>query len=191
MHCIFIHGPVASGKLTVALALQSLSGLPLHHNHLAVDAALSLFPFGTEGFVRLREEIWLAVFREASSAGQSFIFTFAPEASVRRGLIDLLVESVEAVNGQVFFVELTCSEPEIERRIEAADRTKHRKLNSLTQYRELRDSGAFSFPSLPSPLLRVATDELTPAEAAIAIQTRVNRILKEEGTNDGFDSERE
>lgn len=190
MHCVFIHGPVASGKLTVALALQSLSGLPLHHNHLAVDAALSLFPFGSESFVRLREQIWLSVFREASTAGQSFIFTFAPEASVWPGLIASLVEIVEAVDGQVFFVELTCSQPEIERRIEAADRAKHRKLNSLTQYRNLRDSGAFSFPSLPAPLLTVATDELTPQEAAVAIQTSVNRILKKRGkADDGVDPE--
>ena len=177
MHCIFIHGPVASGKLTVALALQSLSGTPLHHNHLAVDAALSVFPFGSEGFVRLREQIWLSVFREASTANQPFIFTFAPEASVRRSLIDSLVQIVEAVNGQVFFVELTCSESEIERRIEAADRAKHLKLNSLALYRELRDSGSFSFPPLPSPILSVATDELRPQYAAIAIHESVNRML--------------
>lgn len=177
MHCIFIHGPAASGKLTVAAALQSLSGLPLHHNHLAVDAALSLFPFGSEGFVRLREQIWLSAFREASAAGQSFIFTFNPEASVRRSLIDSLMQIVEAVNGQVFFVELTCSQAEIERRIEAADRAKHRKLNSLSLYRELRDSGAFTFPALPAPLLSLATDELTPQEAAVAINTSVNRVL--------------
>lgn len=177
MYCVFIHGPVASGKLTVASALHSLFGLPLHHNHLAVDAALSVFPFGSEGFVRLREQIWLSVFREASNAGQPFIFTFAPETSVRPNLIDSLVQIVEAVNGRVFFVELTCSQAEIERRIEAADRAKHRKLNSLAQYRELRDSGAFSFPSLPSPLLSLATDELTPQEAAVAIHEKVNHIL--------------
>jgi hypothetical protein len=179
MHCVFIHGPAASGKLTVASVLHSLSGLPLHHNHLAVDAALSIFPFGSEGFVRLREQIWRSVFREASLAGQSFIFTFAPEVSVRPSFIDSLVETIEAVNGRVFFVELPCSQAEIERRIEAVDRAKHRKLNSLTLYRELRESGAFSFPSLPSPLLTVATDELTPQEAAMAINTSVNRILKE------------
>lgn len=178
MHCIFIYGPAASGKLTVAAALQSLSGLPLHHNHLAVDAALSLFPFGSEGFIRLREEIWLAAFREASAAGQSFIFTFNPEASVRRSLIDSLVQIVEASNGEVLFVELTCSEDEIERRIEAADRAKHRKLNSLSLYRELRDSGAFSFPALPSPLVSLATDELMPEEAAVAISASVDDHLR-------------
>ena len=181
MHCIFIHGPVASGKLTVAFALHSLTGLPLHHNHLAVDAALSLFPFGSEGFVKLREKIWLEVFRAASDAGQSFIFTFAPEASVRPALIDSLVEIVESANGRVLFVELTCNEGEIARRIEAADRARHGKLNSLALYRELRDAGALEFPSLPSPLMKLATDELTPQEAAEAISASVDAIFSNTG----------
>ena len=181
MHCIFIHGPVASGKLTVASALHTLTGLPLHHNHLAVDAALSLFPFGSEGFVHLREQIWLEVFRAASDAGQSFIFTFAPEASVRPTLIDSLIDIVESANGRVFFVELTCNEDEVERRIEAADRAKHGKLNSVALYRELRDAGAFTFPSLPSPMLTLATDELTPQEAAAAISARIDAIFSKMG----------
>ena len=52
----------------------------------------------------------LSIFREASAAGQPFIFTFAQETTVRSSLIDLLVQLVEAVNGRVFFAELTCSE---------------------------------------------------------------------------------
>jgi chloramphenicol 3-O-phosphotransferase len=177
MHCVFIHGPVASGKLTVATELQSLAGLPLHHNHFAVDTALSLFPFGSPGFVRLREQLWLSVFRAASAAAESFIFTFAPESSVRPELIDALVNTVAAVGGRVLFVELTCSEAEIERRVVAASRAQHRKLNSLGLYRELREKGAFEFPPLPAPIISVATDELTPHEAAAAIHAHVKRTL--------------
>ena len=83
MHLIFIHGPAASGKLTVARELAKLTGLPLFHNHLVVDAVAALFPFGSAPFVRLREETWLAAFREAAEADHSLIFTFAPERTVR------------------------------------------------------------------------------------------------------------
>ena len=62
MRCVFLYGPAASGKLTVATALQGRSGLPLFHNHLAVDAALSLIDIGSPPFVRLRELIWLGAF---------------------------------------------------------------------------------------------------------------------------------
>ncbi len=158
MHCVFIHGPVACGKLTIAKRLQDLSGWPLHHNHLAVDAAMSLFPFGTQGFRALRAAIWRAAFQTAAMVGQSFIFTFAPESTVPRSLVDALVYLAQAQGGRVFFVELSCAEDEIERRVVAADRGQHLKLNSLEEYRSLRDAGAFRTEPMPSPTLRIRTD---------------------------------
>jgi hypothetical protein len=61
MRVVFIYGPVASGKLTVARALAERTGMALFHNHLVVDAVGAVFPFGSEAFVRLREQFWLAV----------------------------------------------------------------------------------------------------------------------------------
>src|SRR3546814_12818834 len=64
---VFIHGAAASGKLTVARELAALTGLPLFHNHLVVDALLAVFPFGSPGFVLLRETMWMDVFRAAAA----------------------------------------------------------------------------------------------------------------------------
>lgn len=169
MLCVFIHGPVAAGKLTVARALQSRSGLPLFHNHLAVDAALALFPFGSPEFVRLRHAIWIAGFREAAASGRSFIFTFHPEASVPPAFIGEAVSIVEGAGGRVVFVALTCAEGEIERRISDPSRTMFRKLGALDDYRRLRDSGAFAFQDLPPAALEIATDRRTPGDAAAEI----------------------
>lgn len=169
MFCVFIHGPAASGKLTVATALKARSGLPVFHNHLAVDAALSLFAFGSPGFVRLREDIWLAAFREAAERGLSFIFTFSPEASVPPAFIGKAIDVIENARGQVLFASLTCSETVIEERIEAASRSAFRKLTSLTEYRRLREIDAFAFPPLPADIT-IATDEVSPEDAAGLIQ---------------------
>jgi hypothetical protein len=79
MHLVFIYGQPASGKLTVARELAEITGWPLFHNHLIVDAVRAVFPFGSEPFTRLREEFWLKIISEASRAGTSLIFTFAPE----------------------------------------------------------------------------------------------------------------
>lgn len=179
MHCVFIHGPVASGKLTVARALHQRTGWALHHNHLAVDAALSLFPFGSAGFVELRAELWHAAFRSAARHGQTFIFTFAPERTVARELIDALVLDVTSHAGQVLFIELTCDEAEIERRIVAADRSRHLKLTDVDAYRELRAAGAFAGLSMPAPLLRIASDAQTPEEAAIRIERAVLQAVQD------------
>ena len=82
MKLVFLYGPAASGKLTIAREIAKLTGFAVFHNHLIVDAVLAVFPFGSEPFVRLREQFWMATFAEAAAQGRSLVFTFAPEASV-------------------------------------------------------------------------------------------------------------
>lgn len=69
MQIVFIYGPVAVGKLTVAREVEKLAGLPLFHNHLVVDAVGAVFPFGSEAFIRLRESFWIQTFVEAARSG--------------------------------------------------------------------------------------------------------------------------
>jgi dephospho-CoA kinase len=82
MKLIFIYGPPASGKLTIARKLSELTGLPVFHNHLIVDAVQSVFPFGTPTFNALRESFWLTMMREAARERRSLLVTFAPEPTV-------------------------------------------------------------------------------------------------------------
>jgi hypothetical protein len=171
MQLVFIHGPAACGKLTVANALVAMSGMRLFHNHLTVDLVAALFDFGSEPFVRLRESIWLEAFREAAEAGQSLVFTFHPEASVRPDFPQRVIATVGSHSGEVVFIELTCPEPEIERRISSESRAHYGKLRSLSEYVALRDSGAFSYPALPAPVLRLDTGTLEPRDAARQIYT--------------------
>ena len=166
MQLVFIHGPAAVGKLTVAREFASLSNMRLFHNHLTVDLVSALFDFGSEPFARLRESIWLDAFAEAARQGRSLVFTFHPEASVRHGFPQRAVSAVRSHGGEVIFIELTCPEDEIERRIESESRAEYGKLRSLTEYRKLRDSVAFSYPALPEPALRLDTGSLAPIEAA-------------------------
>jgi hypothetical protein len=166
MTLIFIHGAPAVGKLTVARELARLTGFRLFHNHLTVDLVGAVFDFGTEPFVRLREEIWLSVFREAAQRHVSLIFTFAPERTVRGRFIQDTIDVVESAGGRVLFVELTCSPDEVERRMENPSRGSFGKLCSLEQYRELKQAGAFEFPPLPDGGLSLDTTHRTPTETA-------------------------
>src|ERR1700751_3457927 len=88
MRLVFIYGMPATGKLTVARELSRITGYPVFHNHLVVDLLLSIFQFGSQPFVALREEIWLSVFRKAAENQlPGLIFTFAPESTVRPSFI--------------------------------------------------------------------------------------------------------
>lgn len=173
MQVAFIHGPPACGKHTIGRAVADRLGWPLFHNHLAVDLALALFEFGSPGFRRLREATWLEAFAAAAAERRSFVFTFHPEATVDPAFIGRACGLVTAAGGSVRFVELTCADEQIERRLGEPGRARFGKLRSVEFYRQLRDSGAFAFPPLPTPLLSVATDRMDAEQAAALIATRL------------------
>jgi chloramphenicol 3-O-phosphotransferase len=165
MKLVFVHGAPAVGKLTVARELAALTGFRLFHNHLTVDLVSSLFSFGSEPFILLREQIWLTAFAEAARNNLSLIFTFNPERTVRERFIQDTINLVEAAGGKVIFVELICAEADLEQRLENASRKEFGKLASLEQYRSLKDAGAFEFSKLPKDL-SVDTTNQSPADSA-------------------------
>jgi hypothetical protein len=167
MLVVFLHGPVAAGKRTIGECLSEATGLPLFHNHLTVDLVRTLFELFSEPFVRLRATLWRSSFAEAARAGQSFIFTFTPEASVDRDLIDELAGIIEQAGGQVHFVELRCARAEILARLPNPDRAN--KLNDPDTYEEVERSGGFEFPPMPESTLKLDTGTRSPSEAVAAI----------------------
>ena len=169
---IFFHGAPAVGKLTVARELARVTGFRLFHNHLTVDLVSSLFVFGSEPFIVLREQIWLAAFAGAARQNVSLIFTFNPERTVRERFIQQAIDTVESAGGKLVFVELTCAEEQLERRIENASRKEFGKLASVEEYRSLKDAGAFQFPKLPNGISLDTTSQ-SPADTARLISEYV------------------
>jgi hypothetical protein len=171
---IFIYGLPATGKLSVARELVALTGYKLFHNHLAVDLLLPVFEFGSAPFVELREKIWLAVFEEAPRNNfPGLIFTFAPEKTVRPQFIPSAVTTITRAGGTVEFVELTCSMPELKRRIENPSRREYGKLTSVSLFERLCAEEVFATPAMPKPTIIIDTSVCTPAQAASQIQERL------------------
>lgn len=169
MRIVFIYGPVASGKLTIAREVAERTGMALFHNHLVVDAVGAVFPFGSEAFVRLREQLWLAVISEAAQAGRSLIFTFAPEPTVTPGFTERVCALVQSVGGEVMFVALTVPPEEQERRLVAPGRATFGKLRSPDLLRRLRADFTACEAGMPEPALAIDTGIVGPREAAEAI----------------------
>lgn len=169
MRLIFVYGPVASGKLTIGRLVAERIGVPLFHNHLVVDAVAAVFPFGSPEFVRLREQFWLETISAAASAGQSLIFTFAPEPSVAADFPDRVAQLVARHGGQITYIALDLDGAEQERRLVDASRERFGKLRSPEILRALRPSMEACMRRMPKPALRIDTGALTPSEAAEAI----------------------
>ncbi len=167
MKLIFLYGLPATGKLTVARELASLTGYKLFHNHLVVDTLLSVFEFGSKPFVELREEIWLSVFRHACESGlPGLIFTFAPERTVRAGFIDAVQDVMGKCGGEVEFVELVCSLAVLKSRMENASRVQHQKLTSVALFEQLHADGVFDSSHMPVPRLTLDSAMYGPEDAA-------------------------
>lgn len=167
MDLVFLHGAAASGKLTTARALERLVGYPVFHNHLVVDLLTTVFPFGSEPFVRLREQMWLSVIADAARLGRSLIFTFAPERTVETGFPDRLRAAVEAHGGRLRSVRLEVSVEVQERRLGEPSRTEFHKLTDVGVLRAGRaDGGAVEQPVAD---LVIDTDVSEPDESAAAI----------------------
>lgn len=174
MRLIFIYGMPATGKLTVARELAANTGFKLFHNHLAVDLLLSVFEFGSDGFVRLREEIWLGVMKEACGAAiPGLIFTFAPERTVRPSFVSQVEKVIAGTSGKVDFVELTCPMEELKRRLGNESRSEFGKLNSVALFEQLLADGVFESPRMPEATVKIDTSQLSASEAAVAIVHRL------------------
>lgn len=169
MYVAFLHGPAASGKHTIGLHLSGMTGLPLFHNHVAVDAALTLFPFGSNAFKRMRATVWLTAFCEAAEAGQSFIFTFCPESTVEPTLVEQMTQAVVAREGKVVFIELTCSRSVVLERLCSASRAKLGKLTDPQLFAQIESQGGFEFPALPAPFMSINTEHFSPEVSAQTI----------------------
>ena len=175
MKLIVLHGMPGVGKLTVATELEKLTGFRLFHNHLTVDLVLSLFEFGSQPFVELRERVWLDTFALACEAKlEGMIFTFAFEKTVREEFLPNVVKLVESHGGEVVFVNLYCDSAELERRLTDPAREKFGKLTSLELFRQLNSNGTFDTPGNIPNRLTVDTTSITPIETAKRIATELN-----------------
>lgn len=173
MQLVFIYGQVASGKLTIGRKLSGITGLPLFHNHLIVDAVGAVFPFGTEPFRRLREELWLKIIGEAARAGKSLVFTFAPEPTVDRGFARHVQSLVQQFGGTVLFVALEIEPAEQERRLLDPSRAAFSKLRSPQLLGELRPEFVRCMAEMPAPDITIDTAVVSSEGAARQIAERV------------------
>jgi chloramphenicol 3-O-phosphotransferase len=140
---VYIYGPPASGKLTVATALAELTGFPLFHNHLSVDAVSCVLPFGSKPFSAVLHRLRLDVFQTAARAGISLIFTnnsawSGTDARSRFAAFATEAERlVEAEGGQTVFVKLGAPLAVLEERVANESRRHLGKLVDIARLREL------------------------------------------------------
>lgn len=131
MKLLFIYGPPAVGKLTVAREVAKLTGFKVFHNHLSIDAILPIFDFGTVPFGKLVETIRVETVAEAAKQNVDLIYTFC----YAKGLDEMHIEKIAAAaaenGGESHFALLTCSDNELRRRVVQDDRREFHKVSTV------------------------------------------------------------
>lgn len=171
MKLIFIYGPPASGKFTVARKVSEKTGLPLFHNHLIVDAVGSVFPFGNPHFRRLREKFWFETFEAAVEDGASLIFTYQPENSVTPDFAQRVCDLVDQHGGEVVLVKLDLSREAQLDRIANPDRGKFGKLRDAEILKANFEQFEDCMQAMPEPDLVIDTQTTDPDTAAEQIKS--------------------
>ena len=137
MKLVFIYGPPASGKLTVASELSRLTGFKLFHNHVSIQFVQSIFDFGTRPFLRLLDKYRLDMLEEAAKNGVDTIFTFVYSKDAGDDLfVKQVIKKIEAHDGKVLFVRLHCERQELIRRVKLRQR---RKMGKVSKAKRLND----------------------------------------------------
>jgi predicted kinase len=170
---VYLYGPPASGKLTIAGRLSELTGIPLFHNHLTVNALRPVFTFGSPPFMEANRKVRQAVFDVAASAGISLIFTnnsawSGPDPRARfEEAAESYRRTMESHGGRTVFVRLTASPSALEERVANESRRAHDKLLDVVRLRELL-AELDSSPLHPDDLT-IDTGQLSPEESARTI----------------------
>lgn len=173
---VFLTGPPAVGKMTVGRELSRLTGLPLFHNHLSIEAVLPVFGFGSGPFNRLvtqlRENV-IAEVAESDLPGVIFTYVWAHDEASDRVYVERLRDIFESRGGRAVYPELcagletrlvrNASESRLAAKPSKRDVADSRaRLLEAEHEHQLNSSGDFPF----APHLLLDTTDLSATQAA-------------------------
>lgn len=169
MNLVFIYGPPASGKLTVANELSALTGLPVFHNHLTRDIVQSLYPGNLQDNYELVNLLREDVLKYCAVHDTSLIFTFVYDGPEDDEVVKNRVDTVTSNGGNVLFVELSAPNGTLLDRVANDSRKEHKKLVDRDELAAILETTPY--PSIPYPnILKIDTSTADPAESARRIQ---------------------
>ena len=167
---VYLYGPPAVGKLTIARRVAETTGFRLFHNHLTVDAVTSVFEFGSPQFVDVLHRLRFDVFETAARTGIGVVFTNSsmsynvPRIDAFLAFARRAAEVVSAAGGTTVFVRLTAPVDVLCDRVDNDDRRAFRKLIDADRLRARLE--AYAEPVVNDDDLVIDTSTMTANEAA-------------------------
>ena len=137
MRLIVLHGPPASGKLSIAKALEELVGCKTFHNHVAIDVAKSFYEFDAPGFWEMVEAVRLTCLKSAAENFRgSVVYTWVYDHPKDLKFYEKVERVLEGTGVGILPVYLDTPIQELERRVVSAQRRAMGKVSSVEGLRE-------------------------------------------------------
>jgi hypothetical protein len=171
MDLVFIYGPPASGKLTVAKELQKITKYKLFHNHLSFDLVHAIFAVGEGPFWELSGKIRMQVLEEAAKYGiKGAIMTFVYAKDADDKTMRKYRRRLEKVGVRMHFVQLSCNKEELFKRVRHPSRRAFKKIHRVKTLREAMRKHDLVSEYPKSNSLQINNTNISPRKAAIMIK---------------------
>jgi shikimate kinase len=166
MNLIFLYGPPAVGKLTIAKLLEQRIGYKLLHNHLIVNPIAEVFPFANPSNRLLVREFRLRIFEEAVKSAINLIATFGIAGNDPFDHIKDIIHTVGLHKGTLCLVHLTADQETILARVDDQSRKDHQKNLSKEKLQEiLKDNQDMFHKYSKKEHLSINTKDTNPEDA--------------------------
>lgn len=167
MNLIFIYGPPATGKLTIATELAKATGYVLFHNHLTLNLAREVLPDFDGRLFELTHKLRIDVIESAAKYEKNVIFTYVFDGDKEDiDFVNDVVKIVEKYGSRVHFVQLVAPVETILSRVGDDSRKTHNKIGDKVKLRaqlEERDM----FASVPyEHILKIDTSLASPQQSS-------------------------
>jgi hypothetical protein len=169
MKLIYLHGPPAAGKLTIAKELEKYSYCKILHNHLTIDVGKSIFEFGSEPFWDLVHELRIISIKHAAKNRVSaLVYTSAYSHPHDLKRFQNIQSTCVENNIEILPFFLKTSINNLKTRVASPHRVDMKKISS----QEKLESVLNEFNFIPLPLknvISIDTDTLSSSDAALEI----------------------
>lgn len=176
MRLVFIYGPPAAGKYTVAKEVATLTGFRVLHNHIFVDAITPIFEFGSKPFGRIYQLMRSAFLTEAAQDGRDgLIHTFCYAKDEDDAAVQSVIDIVESNGGEVCFVQLVCDEETVMQRVTNDSRKEFGKIADKELLKSILSRHELFNPIPMRASLQIDSRVISPQEAAKIIVNELKR----------------
>lgn len=172
MKLIFLHGPPASGKFTVAKELSKITGYKLVHIHDFYDPLAEIFSEDNYyEIIEILNKTFLEIFEKGAKLKlKGMVFTYTEITKNNYKFPETIIRTLKKYKSEVNFVKLSCNKKELYKRISNESRKNTYKTNTKEEMDWMLKNKDYSKKVPNVETLEIDNTTLSPKKTALIIK---------------------